>query len=87
MDYSKFITTASYDPMTLTCTTSRVDVGSYVVDSQNKIKDLENEICDLKYEIGKLKYEIYQLASDANERIKKIIDEMTVEYVKKELEV
>lgn len=85
-DYG-YVTTASYDQMTLTCTTSKVDVGSYVIDSQKKIESLENEICELKYELNKLKYDIYQLTSDSNERIKKIIDEMTVEYVKKELKV
>ena len=85
-DYG-YVTTASLDPITLTCTTTRVDVGSYVVDSQKKIEGLENEICELKYELNKLKYDIYQLTSDSNERIKKIIDEMTVEYVKKELKV
>lgn len=87
MDDYGYVTVANYDPMTLTCTTNRVDVGSYVVDSQKKIESLENEICDLKYELNKLKYDIYQLTSDSNERIKKLIDEMTVEYVKKELKV
>ena len=56
MNINDYITVANYDSTTLTCTTSRVDVGSYVVDSQNKIKDLENEICDLKYELNKIKF-------------------------------
>ena len=85
-DYG-YVTVANYDPMTLACTTSMVNVGSYVIDSQKKIESLENEICDLKYELNKLKYDIYQLTSDSNERIKKLIDEMTAEYVKKELKV
>lgn len=87
MNINDYITVANYDPMTLTCTTTRVDVGSYVADSQAKISSLENEICDLKYELNKLKYDLYTLVSDSNERIKKVIDEMTAEYVKKELKV
>jgi hypothetical protein len=73
--------------MTLTCTTSRVDVGSYVVDSQKKIESLENELCELKYELNKLKFDLYKLTSEADNKIKKALNNMSVEYVRKVLEV
>jgi hypothetical protein len=87
MDINDYITVANYDPMTLTCTTNRVDVGSYVVDSQKKIESLENELCELKYELNKLKFDLYKLTSEADNKIKKALNNMSVEYVRKVLEV